>query len=238
MSYSSLRHSSRVGHSVMATRAGMTMLVLAGLLAGVAGASPGSVQYARAACQAGTATPQASPAGATPSSQNAVPTQAAVQPEQNPPGDIPDNQAFVTYTSTAGGYSISMPEGWARTESGPNVQFTDKLHTFSVEITCSNTAPTTQTAKDEASGPLAQQNAAFAFVAAKDVSLSSGPAVLLQYQTNSAPNYVTGKRVRLDVDRYEIYRDGTLAVVTLAVPAGSDNVDVSHQVSDSFTWTT
>lgn len=236
MSSPSLQHSHSAGHSVMAARAGMTMLVLAGLLAGVFVASPGSVRHAQASCQAGTATPQASPAGATPAGQNAIPTQAAVQPEQNPPGDIPDNQAFVTYTSTAGSYAISMPEGWARTESGPDVQFTDKLHTFSVQIVCSGTAPTTQTAKDEANGPLAAQTAAFAFVAAKNVSLASGPAVLLQYQANSAPNDVTGKRVRLDIDRYEIYRDGILAIVTLAVPAGSDNVDVSHQVADSFTW--
>ena len=229
----------RASLSVAASHAGIAVLVLAGLLAGSVAVTPGSARHAQAACPAGAATAQPAQGGpATPAVQGAIPTQVAVQPEQNPPGDIPDNQAFVTYTSTAGGYSISMPEGWARTESGPNVQFTDKLHTFSVEIACSGTAPTTQTAKDEASGPLAQQSAAFAFVAAKDVSLSSGPAVLLQYQANSAPDEVTGKQVRLDIDRYEIYRDGTLAIVSLAVPAGSDNVDVSHQVSDSFKWTT
>ncbi len=43
-------------------------------------------------------------------------TESAVAPEINPPGDIPDSQAFVRFTSPAGGYSLEVPEGWARSE--------------------------------------------------------------------------------------------------------------------------
>lgn len=180
------------------------------------------------------ATPASSPAVATPSP---VPTQAAVEPEQNPPGDILDNQAFVTYTSPNGGYSISVPEGWARTENGANVAFADKLHTFTVDVECTSAQPTVDTVTNIEVPLLARQIPAFELIDVKAVDLPAGPAVLIQYRTNSAPDDVTGKQYRLDVDRYEVYSDGKLAAISLAGPAGSDNIDVSNQVSRSFQWT-
>jgi hypothetical protein len=167
----------------------------------------------------------------------AVPTQEPVGQEQNPPGDIPDNQAFVPYTSADGGYTVSMPEGWARKEEGPNVTFSDKLHTFTVEVTCAAAAPTVDSANRVDVPALAQKEPAFALVGIKSIDLPAGPAVLIQYQTNSAPDEVTGKQIRLDVDRYELFKDGKLAAISLRVPAGSDNVDVSNMVSRSFQWT-
>ena len=220
-----------------ARRSLLTVGALAGLVATAVAVPTGPLDLAAATCAA--ATPgQSTPAGgvASPTTPSAIPTEAAIAPEQNPPGDIPDNQAFVVYSSAAGGYRISVPEGWARQESGPNVTFADKLHRLSVDVGCSGAAPTVESAQAEASGSLSQTVPAFALVDVKDVSLSSGPAILVQYQANSAPDAVTGKQIRLDVDRYEIYRDGTLAVVTLESPAGSDNVDVSNQISGSFQW--
>ena len=38
------------------------------------------------------------------------------------------------------------------------------------------------------------------------------------------------------VERYEFWRGGTEAVVTLSGAAGSDNVDPWRLVTDSFTW--
>ena len=185
----------------------------------------------------GTPTLAAATPASSPSSKVPIPTEAAVQPEQNPAGDIPDTQAFVTYTSTSGGYSITMPEGWARQESGTNVTFSDsKLHIFGVEIGCSKSAPTVDSAKAEATGQLSSTIPAFELVDVKALSLPAGPAILIQYRTNSAPDDVTGKQHRVDVDRYEFFKDGKLAVLSIASPAGSDNVDVSRQVSESFRW--
>src|ERR1700719_2737485 len=47
--------------------------------------------------------------------------------EVNPPGDIPDTQAFIKYTNTAGSYQLEVPEGWARTEKGTDVNFVNKF---------------------------------------------------------------------------------------------------------------
>ena len=42
----------------------------------------------------------------------AVAQEKAVAPEKNPPGDIPDCQVFITYTSPLG-FSLTIPEGWS-----------------------------------------------------------------------------------------------------------------------------
>ena len=54
-------------------------------------------------------------------------------PEVNPPGDIPDDQVFVAYTPPAGGFSVKVPEGWARSEQGGAVVFTDNLNSIRME---------------------------------------------------------------------------------------------------------
>jgi hypothetical protein len=227
-----------IGHSaVRIVGAGALSL----LLIGAFGSS--SIDRAAAAplvCAAGT--PGVAPSGGTTAVATAVettpvPTQAPVPAEQNPAGDIPDNQAFVAYTSADGGYTISMPEGWARTENGPNVVFADKLHTFMVAVRCAAAAPTVDSVAKVEAPQLAQQLPAFELVEVKAIDLTAGPAVLVRYRTNSAPDEVTGKQYRLDVDRYELFKDGKLAAISLAVPAGSDNVDVSNLVSQSFRWT-
>lgn len=207
----------------------------ASLMTAMLVASPSSGS-ALAAMNCASSTPVASPVATASVAAAALPTQAPVEAEQNPPGDIPDNQAFVTFTSQEGGYSITMPEGWARHESGSDVTFSDKLHQFSVHLDCTASAPTIESARKEAHGTLASSVEALELVNITSVDLPAGPAVLIQYRENSRPDDVTGKQHRLDVDRYEIYRDGTVAIVSLASPAGSDNVDVSRQVSGSFRW--
>jgi len=211
--------------------AGGASLVLAGAIAAFARPA-GSLAAAAVTC--GAATPAA--AGSPIAVATAVQVQA--QPaEQNPAGDIPDNQAFVRYASAAGGYSIEMPEGWARKENGSGVSFTDKLHEFSVAIACATAAPTVESATATDIPDLAKSAGAFALGSVTAISLPAGPAVKITYQANSQPDDVTGKQHRLEHDRYELFKDGRLAIITLAAPAGSDNVDVSNQVASSFQWT-
>jgi hypothetical protein len=173
----------------------------------------------------------------TPSPGSAkVPTQAALEPEQNPPGDIPDNQAFVSYVSNAGGYSLDVPEGWARTESGPNASFVDKFDSISAAVASGSAAPTVESVASNELPQLANQVEAFERVKVAAVVLPAGGAVLIRYRANSAPDAVTNKKIRLEVDRYELFKGGKLAVLSLSAPAGSDNVDVWKQISNSFKW--
>jgi hypothetical protein len=56
------------------------------------------------------------------------------------------------------------------------------------------------------------------------------------YTTQSAPNPVTGKQVRLTVDRYELAHGGRVATIDLGTPVGVDNVDAYRRMIESFKW--
>ena len=181
-------------------------------------------------CSSGSSISTQSPGGGSPS----VP--GAVEPEQNPPGDIPDNQVFVSYHSDAGRYALDVPEGWARTQSGPNVSFVDKLDSIAVEITSSDGAPTVDSVEANEVPQMTGKVEAFEKVEVKALDLPAGKAIRIRYRANSVPDSVTGKKVRLEIDRYELFKDGKVAAISLSAPAGSDNVDVWAQISSSFKW--
>lgn len=181
-----------------------------------------------AGCAAGT------PAGAPSTSASAG--AASQVTESNPPGDIPDNQAFVAFTAADGSYTLKYPEGWARTDSGPTVTFSDKYNGITVAPHDGFYQPTEAYARTIEMPEISSRTAGFAGGEVSTVQRPAGPVVLITYQGDSAPSPVTGKSVRQDVARYEYARDGRGVVVTLAAPAGSDSVDPWRIVTDSFTW--
>ncbi|MDX6234930.1 MAG: hypothetical protein QOH68_4069, partial [Nocardioidaceae bacterium] len=89
-----------------------------------------------------------SPGASTPKASTATAKPAKPVPvENNPPGDIPDNLAFIRYANKAGAYSFTHPEGWARTGHGVKVRFTDKLNGVTAESLTATQAPTVSSAK-------------------------------------------------------------------------------------------
>jgi len=155
--------------------------------------------------------------------------------EVNPPGDIPDNQVFVTYTSPLG-FSLKTPEGWARKDSPQGVSFADKYGWIEVTISSAAAAPTLATAKTGEAAELERNGRAVKIEAVRAATLPSGPAVRIEYTSNSEPNAVTGKKLRLENQRYLIARNGRLARLTFSAPAGADNADQWKLMSDSFAW--
>jgi hypothetical protein len=157
--------------------------------------------------------------------------------EVTPPGDIPDNQAFVVFRPTTGTYQVSIPEGWTRTETGGTARFTDKFNSIVVETSPAATAPTVATAQQSEVPHLTSVVPCFGGAKVSSVTRHSGPAVLITYQADSAPDPVTAKTVRQDVERYEFWKAGNEVAVTLSSPTGSDNVDPWRKITDSFAWT-
>jgi hypothetical protein len=185
-----------------------------------------------------TPAPTAAVAGAAASSapaSGAVAVQAPAPVEASPPGDIPDNQAFVPFVAK-GGISVKVPEGWSRTEGATGAAFTDKLNTVQVAWTSAPSAPTVASVTGADVPRLKSTEPAFELVSVKAVVLPAGAAVLTVYRVNSAPNSVTGKQYRLDVERYTLFRNGKRVDLTLLSPAGSDNVDPWRIVSQSLAW--
>jgi hypothetical protein len=165
-----------------------------------------------------------------------IPSESPVPTENSPPGDIPDNIAFVPYTSKRGGFTISTPEGWSRITTPSSVTFTDKLNTIVVGWQDTASAPTVSSVKTHEVPELETTERAFALGSVASTTLPAGPAVLTTYQANSEPNAVTGKQYRLDVQRYSLYHQGTEVVVGLRSPVGADNVDPWRIVTQSLTW--
>src|SRR4051812_23883580 len=137
--------------------------------------------------------------------------------DTSPPGDIPDNQAFVTYSPPGARFSVKVPEGWSQTAHGRDVRFTDKLN--AIELTWN------------ASVPPAPAGAKVSTVTRK-----GGSATRSAYLAQGQPDPVTGKTRTDAVERYEFTHGGRRVVVTLSGPKGADNVDPWRIVTDSVRW--
>ncbi|MEO5832549.1 MAG: PsbP-related protein [Nakamurella sp.] len=190
-----------------------------------------------AACSGGTATPpNVIASGTAPAaSGSAGTTPQANVTESNPAGDIPDTQAFVDFTPPAGGYSVKVPEGWARTDSGGSVLFSDKYNSISIDTAAASVAPSEQSAATELAA-LGSTTPGFGKGSVTTVQRTAGSAVLITYTADSPVNAVTGKVVSQDVERYEFWNNGRTVTLTLSAPVGSDNVDPWRTVTDSLQW--
>lgn len=154
--------------------------------------------------------------------------------ESNPPGDIPDNLAFVTYTNKQGHYSFTHPEGWAQTGSGTRVRFTDKLNGVVVDSLRARHAPTVSSARSTDVPRLKASVPAFQLGDVSSASLPAGQGVRIVFRRNSDPDPVTGKVYRDEVVEYLAYRSGQLIQMDLYGPVGADNVDAYRTMSQSL----
>jgi hypothetical protein len=203
-----------------------------------------------AGCSSGTPTgaaqSQPTPTGSatTPSPQTSTtsapstptkPTQP-VATESNPPGDIPDNQAYVAFQPPGTGLSVKVPEGWARTTSKATTSFNDKLNGIQVTPSAASTAPTVQSVTASVVPTLKAQVPQFAMGKVTEVSRNAGKVILVTYQGDSAPDAVTGKVVRDAFEQYIYFRGGRELTLTLSGPTNADNVDPWKIVSDSVRW--
>jgi hypothetical protein len=157
--------------------------------------------------------------------------------EVSPPGDIPDDQVFVAYSPPAGGFSVKVPEGWARTTTGGATTFTDKLNAVTVETVAARAPLTVREARATELPKLARTVKGFAAAKASAVTRKAGMAVRLTYLANAPVDPVTGRGGRDAVERYVFFHGGKDVILTLRGPKGADNVDPWRLVSDSLRWT-
>ena len=155
---------------------------------------------------------------------------------RNAAGDIPDTATYLRYRGHA--YTIEYVEGWVQARlSGDGVRMSD-IDSFE-RVTLQSRPRSSLTLFARGTG-LAQARHEYGSVSVQSVTgvrLHSGSAVRLVFRARSAPDPVTSKRVTLVIDRYFVPGRTRLAVVTLATPAGVDNVDAFRRIAQSFTWT-
>jgi hypothetical protein len=149
-------------------------------------------------------------------------------------GDIPDNQNFLTFRDSKNGFSMRYPEGWAQKRRSGQVTFQDKNNLVRVLISAGST-PTVAGVEAELKR-LRRDDPSLTAKTPVQVTVKGRKAIKVVYTTRSAPNQVTGKRVTLMVDRYELAKGGKVAVVDLGTPKGVDNVDAYRLMIESFQW--
>jgi len=167
----------------------------------------------------------------TPSTSTGGPGALQAEANATAAGDIPDNQVFLVFRNGAAGYSMKYPEGWAQRGSGKRVTFRDKNNIVRIVLS-SGAAPTKASVQADVGG----LTGASAQSGPQLMTLTHAKAFKVVYSTESAPNAVTGKRVKLVVDRYYVWKPGRLAVVDLGTPEGVDNVDAYRLMIESFRW--
>jgi hypothetical protein len=167
-------------------------------------------------------------------------TETAVAPEVNPPGDIPDSQAFVKFTNATGGYQLEVPEGWSQKAAPPeyssDVTFVHNYDGVSVHIASAAAAPTAASVQANEVKQIQAHVHAVTVSKVSEVTLPAGKAVLIRYTSNSDPNVVTNKQVRLENVTYVFYRNGKEAMLTMWAPLGADNVDQWNRMANSYRW--
>jgi len=198
---------------------GLVALVAVGLITGLSACSQPTPSTTPSSTSAGGAAP--------------VPQVSEVSPA----GDIPDNQAFVAFIADSGAYTLTVPEGWARTSSGSSsTTFTDKLNSITAEQSKIATAPTVDTVKQSIVPTLESTRQKFQLTDIKTFTRPGGDGVVVTFLDDSAANAVTGTVVREEVELYVFWKNGQQMALTLAASQGSDNVDPWNIVTKSFTW--
>lgn len=157
----------------------------------------------------------------------------AAAPEAHSAGDIPDSQVFVPFDSPLG-FSIRVPEGWARREGPGMVRFEDKFLSVQVSVAPRDAAPTVAGIRNNELATL--ERSGVRIVKVEPATLPAGPVIKVRYTADSAPNPVTSKSVRLDCVGHYAWKVGRMATVTFCAPIGADNVDQWALMSRSFKW--
>jgi hypothetical protein len=214
------------------------LLVGAAVIAGCGSSSSSSTTSAQSASPATTASSGSAAGGSSTAGSGGASSTGAgalsADARSAATGDIPDNQVFLVFTNHSARYSMKYPEGWTLSGKGHSVTFRDKNNLVHV-LVGSGASPTP-------AGVTAQLNAlkkndpTLAFRPPQTVKIGSQAGVKTVYTTESAPNPVTGKRVKLIVNRYELARGGKVATVDLGTPVGVDNVDAYRMMIESFRW--
>jgi hypothetical protein len=162
--------------------------------------------------------------GATTSSNGSSPAAGDVT-STNPPGDIPDTQAFVTYVSP-NGYSLLFPEGWSQTQKGAIVTFSS--HFDGEQISLQKPADLAATAR----GHFADVHD----LSVRHATFKHTPVTVVTFTSQSQPDPVTGRTVRLDNAAYFFTMGSRQVMLALWAPHGSDNADQWHKIAESFHW--
>jgi hypothetical protein len=144
------------------------------------------------------------------------------------------SESSATESQQAGGGAVPSEAVSAATGDIPDTQtfllFHDPQAGYSIRY------PEGWARKGSANDVTFQEKANVIHIAVGKGAPRSKPGVKVTSSRMSAADPVTGKRLRIVVDRYEYGKGGKVAVLELSTPVGVDNVDAYRMISESFKW--
>ena len=96
---------------------------------------------------------------------------------------------FIDYTSPQG-FTMKVPEGWARSDRTDGTSFVDKLDGVVVSVTRADNPPTVSSVKITTHLCFERSGGAVKIGSIKPVKLPAGQAIRITYTSNSEPNQV------------------------------------------------
>ncbi len=150
--------------------------------------------------------------------------------------DVPDNQVFIKYTSKRHHYSLKIPQGWSITKYKSTTKLIYDYNGVSVRIQKEPNYLSFSNIKRIAIKSVKDSYNKVSIKTAKKVTIKSLSAVKVIYKSNSKPNSVTGKGLRLENESYFFYKKGKLLELRLWAPVGTDNADQWKMILNSFSW--
>jgi hypothetical protein len=162
-------------------------------------------------------------------------TETAITPEVNPPGDIPDSQVFIRFSSPDG-FSLKVPEGWARSDAAHASVFSDKYNRIAIDTSDWTKPLDLALAKELLAPAIEKAGRAVKMQKVVAIKMKSGDAIRIIYESNSEPNAITNKQVREENETFYYAKNGKLVRLDLSAPKGADNVDQWKLISSSLKW--
>jgi hypothetical protein len=159
-----------------------------------------------------------------------------IDPEVSLLADIPDDQAFITFTSPAG-FTIKVPEGWALHDGGRETAFSDKYNRIALFVASAPRPFDLAYATSTLAPEIEKMGKAVHITEIAEMRLRTGRTVKIAYDADSEPDEITSKRVRQENELFYFVRKRQLVMLNLTTPKGADNVDQWRLIASSFRWT-
>ena len=146
-----------------------------------------------------------------------------------PPGFI----AFIPPTHL---FTVMVPAGWSRVDATASTTFSDQVDAIQIEQQSAAVPPSPETVRLHDLPVLGAASANYLTAAVSVVHRRAGPAVSTTYQTVAPHSLVDPKASVEVVERYQFWRNGQEAILTLSGPAGFDNTTLWRTITDSLQW--
>lgn len=162
--------------------------------------------------------------------------EAGIEPDISRLADIPDDQAFVTFSSPAG-FAIKVPEGWARHNGGRETMFSNAYNRIALSVEQASRPFDFAYATSTLAPEIEKMGKAVHITEIAEITLKPGRTVKIAYDAISEPHEFANRRIRQENERFYFVRDDRLVTLNLTTPKGADNVDQWKRISSSFRWT-